>query len=115
MKETAYDFPELIKELDAGIFANKLSIAVRDVAQGVVANSGPGKVTIELTFKQSGDSNQVLMAHTLKYAKPTRRGKATEEDTTSTPLWVGQKGLTLMPDTQEGFKFTTKINQETTD
>ncbi|WP_197026935.1 hypothetical protein [Methylomonas sp. 11b] len=42
------------------------------------------------------------MNHTLKFSKPTRRGKATEEMTTSTPMYVNNLGcLTISPQTQD--------------
>ena len=78
---------------------------MRETAAGVIQNGRPGKVSIELAMKQIGETNQVHLDHKLKFERPTVRGKAAEEETTSTPLWVGRHALTLMPDTQDKFKF----------
>ena len=43
----------------------------------------------------------MLCKHQIKYARPTEKGKAMEEATTSTPLHVGVGGvLSLFPMTQ---------------
>ena len=95
-KNTPYHFTDTLNELDGG---------VRETAAGAIQTGRTGKVSIELTMKQIGESNQVQLDHKLKFEKPTARGKAGEEETTQTPVWVSQKGLTLMPDTQEKFTF----------
>ena len=101
-----FDFTTVLQELDAGVFASKLSQAVRDVALGAVTHSKPGKVVIELTMKRLGESNQIMLEHNLKYSKPTLRGKAGEENSTSTALYVAGNGaISIMPDTQTGFQF----------
>lgn len=112
MTQRTYDFSITLGELDAGIFLTKLSAAMRDTALGVVENHRKGKVLLELSLEQQGDSNQVLMAHKLRYDKPTQRGKLIEENTTSTPLWVSANGLTLLPDSQ-GDLFAQADREET--
>lgn len=107
-----YDFSDTLGDLDAGIFLNKVSAALRDTAIGVVENNRKGKVVLELSLEQQGDSNQVLMTHKLKYDKPTRRGKVIEEDATSTPLWVGGKGLSMLPDASQQDLFTHSKTEE---
>lgn len=99
MKKT--DATELLKDLDAGIFAERLSAALSDTALGVVTTGKKGKVTITLDLARIGDSSQVQCTHMIKYARPTTKGKAMEEATTSTPLHVGTGGvLSLFPETQ---------------
>ncbi len=104
MSEQQYDFGETLGDLDAGVFLNKVSQAVKDVALGVVAHGDgkrKGKVTIELTIARIGESMQVEMAHKLAYDRPTKRGKQSEEDTTTTALYVKpQGGLSIMPNDQ---------------
>lgn len=95
------DVTTLINDLDAGIFAERLSAALRDTALGVVTTGKKGKVTITLDLARIGDSSQVQCTHQIKYARPTAKGKAMEEATTSTPLHVGVGGvLSLFPETQ---------------
>lgn len=101
-----FDFTDTLKDLDAGIFSSKLSRAVQDVAQGVIAQGKVGMVTIELKMVQLGDTRQIQIDHKLKYDKPTTRGNQTETDKTSSMLYVNASGsVTLMPDTQETLQF----------
>jgi len=95
------DITALFNDLDAGVFVERLSAALRDTALGVVTTGKKGKVTITLDIERQGDSSQVLCKHQIKYARPTAKGKAMEEATTSTPLHVGVGGvLSLFPETQ---------------
>ena len=92
---------EFIGDLDAGVFEEKLSRALSDVAMGVVTQSKPGKVSITFEMKQIGQSSTVNIAHKLTYSKPTASGKLSEENTTETPMHVNQGGkLTLFPEDQ---------------
>lgn len=98
--------PEFLGDLDGGILEQKLGTVLSDVARGVVNHGKAGKVTLELSISRIGESSQVQLKHKLSFAKPTRRGKATEEDTTETPMHVANNGaLTLYPDSQAAFDF----------
>lgn len=102
--EATQDSSEILQEFDAGVFAQKFSRALQDVALGVVTNSKVGSVVIQLDMKQIAHSDQVNVSHKLKYVKPTNHGKVTEENTTETPVYVGKGGkLTIFPDTQIDF------------
>jgi hypothetical protein len=95
------DIATLFHDLDAGIFAQRLDAAMRDVALGVTSTGKKGKVTIVLDLERIGDSSQVTCTHAIKFIKPTTKGKATEEAVTKTPLHVGTGGaLSLFPETQ---------------
>ena len=95
------DVTTLFNDLDAGIFVERLSAAMRDTALGVVTTGKKGKVTITLDLERIGDSSQVTCKHQVKYAKPTTKGRVLEEATTSTPLHVGRGGvLSLFPESQ---------------
>lgn len=97
-------FTEVLGELDAGLFADKLTHAVSDVALGVLTNNKVGKIVVELTLKKAdNDSDQVQVTHKMKYDKPTKRGKLLEEETTVTPMYVGRGGrLSVLPLTLRG-------------
>jgi hypothetical protein len=105
------DITDLLNDLDAGIFIERLSAALRDTALGVVTTGKKGSVTITLGLERTGDSSQVVCTHAIKYARPTSKGKATEEATTKTPLHVGKGGvLSLFPESQtEMFKRTEEL------
>lgn len=100
MQETNVN--QLLDDLDAGIFSQKLGKALSMVAAGVTDHGKEGKVTVTFTFKQIGDSSQVACAHKLNFIQPTSKGKVSEEQTTETPLFVNSGGeLTLFPKKQD--------------
>lgn len=94
---------EFIGELDAGIFENKLSAALSEVALGVLNHDKVGTVKLEFTLKKmDSDNPQVQIQHKLSYVKPTKRGKSSEEDTTATPMYVHKGGvLSVTPDKEQ--------------
>lgn len=101
-KQKSQAFGELIGEFDAGVFEEKVTAALREVAQGVNAHRKGGSVTLKFSMKPIGDSNQVNVTHKLDYAKPTAKGKVSEDNTTCTPMHVGRAGyLSIFPDTQQ--------------
>ena len=82
-------------------FEQKISQALSDAAAGVVDHNKKGQVTITFDLKRIETSQQVSVAHKLTYARPTARGKMSEETTTSTPMYVGTNGkLSLFPENQ---------------
>ncbi len=106
MNQQKQSFSELLDDLDAGIFEQKITTALAEAALGVVTTGKKGKVVITLDLKRIGDSNQVELMHGLRYIKPTGKGKVTEEDNTATPLHVGTRGhLSLFPATQQSLDF----------
>lgn len=97
----ATDVAEFITDLDGGRFDTLLSIALSQVAAGVVDHDAKGSVTVKLDFAKVPGSHQVTCAHKLTFTRPTADGKASEEVTRKTSLHVGQMGrLTLVPENQ---------------
>ena len=93
---------ETLQEFDAGLFANKVTEALKTAALGTIQHHRKGSVTIVIELEQIGDSDSVQVKHTLKYVKPTRNGKVSEENTTTTPFYVNKDGfLTISPELQE--------------
>lgn len=105
-----------ISDLDGGVFVQKLSQALSDVAAGTIdygKGKKKGKIIVELDVQQIGESHQVQIGHTLKVSRPTLRGKATEEDTTTTPMYVGRGGkMTIAPDAQIDFLKTPTAEEQ---
>ena len=94
------NIPDFFSELDAGVFGNKLSAALNDVAIGTNKNGGTGEIHVIFKFTQS-DAEPVKISHKLTMVTPTKRGKKSEEDTTETPMWVGKGGkLTILQEDQ---------------
>lgn len=93
---------DTLQELDAGIFAEKVTQAMKKVALGVVNNHKKGQVTITLDLEQIGETDYVQIKHTLKYNQPTIRGKLIEDNASSTPMHVSREGyLSISPLTQD--------------
>ena len=106
MSSKPYDVLDTLPDLDAGVFARKLSHALAETALAVVSQEGKskkGKVTIEFDITRMSEAgNQVMVAHKVAFSRPTRRGKSAEDDTTETPMYVGGDGaLTLLPFKQD--------------
>ncbi len=88
-------------DLDGGVFEEKLSRVLSDVASAAIEYGRKGEVTIKLNLSQIGSSHQVQIDHTLKYKRPTNRGSISEDNATSTPMHVGTGGaLTFFPENQ---------------
>jgi len=87
----ATDVGQFFSELDAGVFEEKLSRQLSEVAGAVIDHGKPGKVTITLDMTAIGSSSQVKVAHKLTYSRPTSKGKVSEENMTETPMHVGRR------------------------
>lgn len=112
---------DFIGECNAGILIAKLALALSDAAMSQL-NHGIGskkaKVSVEFTFQQMGDNDQVIVSHKLTTSNPTKRGKKFEEDVTDTAFFVGKGGqLTInQPEEDEGGQFNLKheaVDKET--
>lgn len=100
----ATDVAEFVTDLDGGNFDRKLSIALSQVAAASFDHDKVGEVNIKLSFTKIAGTGQVHCKHTLKFVKPTMDGKAGEEETRTTAMYVGKYGkLTLAPENQMSF------------
>jgi hypothetical protein len=92
---------QFIADLDGGVFEEKLSAILSDVAASVIDHGKKGTVSITLDIKQIGSSHQVQIDHVLKYKRPTSKGSISEDNSTSTPMHVGTRGaLSFFPENQ---------------
>lgn len=95
------DVSEFVTDLDGGALAARLGAIISEVAGSVVDHDKKGSITLSLSFARIGNSYQVAVEHKLSYSRPTAKGKASEEHTTSTPMHVNTGGrLTLFPENQ---------------
>lgn len=95
------DITDFLTDLEGGVFAAIVGRAIQVAAAGTVTHEKNGKVTISLDFAQVASSRQVIVKHTVAYSEPTEHGKATEERTTQTPMYVNQDGsVSLVPASQ---------------
>lgn len=113
---------QLLTELDGGAFINRLADVVREVAGGVHRTDKAGEVSVKLAVKPNKNTNQtgcgtkVDVASQLKFVKPTAIGKASEEGTTVTPMWINKDlSVTVLAKSQDdmfaGESKVTAINQ----
>lgn len=96
------DIAQLISDLDAGSFEQKMGVILSDVAAGVIEHGRAGKVQVTFVLKQLGNSNQMMIEHELTYVSPTQNGERGEKNKTQTPVHVNIDGeVTLFPKNQE--------------
>jgi len=96
----------LMEELDGGTLGPRIAAALAETALGVAAcntKSKKGKVTLEFTIVPvGGDQTQVQIDHTVKFSSPTQRGKKQEDISTSSVMYVSNRGaLTVLPNTNK--------------
>jgi hypothetical protein len=87
---------DFIGELNGGVLTEKLAHQLSESALATIHHGNgkkTAKVTLELTLKQIGDNEQVMVQHKLSHTTPTKRGKKSEEDVTETPMFVGRGGV----------------------
>lgn len=88
----ATDVPELISELDAGMFERMLSTALSQTAAACVDHDKKGEITIKFKIEKIPGTSQIRLGHAMKFVKPTRIGKSSEETEGATVLYVGRFG-----------------------
>lgn len=109
---------DFIGECNAGILKDKLALALSDAAMAQL-NHGIGskkaKVSLEFTFQQMGDNEQVIVSHKLSTSNPTKRGKKFEEDITDTAFFVGKGGQLTINQPKEDDNGQFALNAENVD
>lgn len=94
--------PEFIEALDGGVFEEKISRILSDVAGAVIDHNDKGQVILQLDLKRIGESDQVQIDHAIKYKRPTSKGHVSEVNTTTTPMYVGARGtLSFLPENKD--------------
>lgn len=92
------DVTQLISDLDGGVLEEKLQHAIEEVAGAVHEYNRAGTVTLKFDIKALGSGNALQADHTISYSRPTLHGKSSEEDKTSSPIYVGPRGaVSAMP------------------
>ena len=95
------DLPEFINDLDGGVFAEKVSRALSDVAAGVVDHNKAGEVTLKFKIERIGNSYRTGIKHSLNYKVPEANGSYSQENTTESVMHVNQGGrMTVFPENQ---------------
>lgn len=104
----AVDSIQIIADLDAGLFAAKISDAMTQAGRAAIVTQKPATVTIELRYVPITNTNQVWVKHKLKSVTPHLTGQLTDEDTKQTPVYIHPKGdQSITPFDQTELKFET--------
>lgn len=103
-KRAATDVESFITDLEGGLAAQQLSVALSESAAAVVDFDKKGSVTLKLEFEHIKGTRQVRVAHKVSFERPTNTGTASETASGATVLHVSKGGrLTLaQPDLLEG-------------
>lgn len=88
----ATNVPELISDLDGGVFERILSIALSQVGAAVTTQEKKGEVNLKMKFEHIKGTSQVRMEHELSFKKPTGSGTSSEVTKGATVLHVGRFG-----------------------
>ncbi len=110
MSDFKTNVDDFLGELNGGVFKDKVAHLLSEVALGTINNGDgrkKGKVTIELSFNRIGDTEQLIVEHTLSQSTPTRNGKKSEVNMTETPMFVGKGGVLSVnpPKEEQGGQF----------
>ncbi len=95
-KDSKTNVNDFLGELNAGILVGQLGLTLSEAALATVLHgkgNKKGKVTLELSFSQIGENDQVVVSTKLSKSVPTQRGKKSEENVTDTPMFVGKGGV----------------------
>jgi len=87
---------DFIGEQGGGVVEQKLAHLLSETALATVLHGigkKVGKLGVEFTFTQVGENDQVIVSAKISQSIPTKRGKATMEDSTDTPMFVGKGGV----------------------
>lgn len=97
---------DVIKELDAGVFGDKIGMALDEIGRAAIYTGKVAKLKIELTVKQYGDSRQVEVVHEIQSEIPEVTGSAIYKDKKKSSLYIHtDKTWSYTPETQGAFKF----------
>ena len=101
MSQYPTEVNQFMNDLDGGVFVDKLSRILSDVAAGVMDHGRKGSVTLSFEIKRVADTYQVNIDHKITHKKPTAKGDITENNTTVTLMHVSEGGrMTLFPVSQ---------------
>ena len=118
MADRKTNVADFIGECNAGIMIEKLALALSDAALAQITHgigSKKAKVSLEFTFQQMGDNDQVIVSHKLSTSNPTKRGKKFEEDITDTAFFVGKSGKLTINAPEEDYNGQFNLKHEHVD
>jgi hypothetical protein len=95
-KRAVTDVESFVTDLEGGLAAQQLSVALSETAAAVVDHNKKGSVTLKLDFELIKGTRQVRVEHKVTFERPTSTGKAGETASGASVLHVSKGGrLTL--------------------
>lgn len=95
------EISKILPEMNAGVYEGQINRALSDVAASVATFGKKGEVILKFKLSRIGNSNQVVLAHSIKSTIPQERGRIIEEQESETPFHVARGGaLELFPSEQ---------------
>lgn len=88
--------PDFVGELNGGALIEQLSLLLSEAALATIVRAKgnqKAKVSLDISFTQMGDNDQVIVEAKISKSIPTKNGKKTEDNTTQTPFYVGVGGV----------------------
>ena len=94
------DIAEFLGELDAGVYEQKLHRTISETALATMAHNKCGEITLKFKVTPINQS-QVKIVHSIVSSAPTMHGSKSEKNSTSTHMYVGEKGkMSIFPENQ---------------
>lgn len=94
------DAAEFLLELGAGVYEQKLNIAIAETALSVMQHAKTGEITLKFKISPISTS-QVRITHSIDTKSPTLNGQKIEKNTTDSIMYVYQKGkMSIFPENQ---------------
>ena len=90
---------EFFENLDGGVFKQKLSVLLSDVAAGAFDHKKKGSITIKLEIERiDGSEDIVKLTHDLQHKTPTMYGHKTETNKKDSTMFISTGGkLSAVP------------------
>ena len=90
MKST--DHNQFIDDINGGVFAQQLGLAISKVASAVVDNEKKGEINIKLKLSKGVGKNSLTIEHKLTSIAPLEDGRKAEDHEGKTSMYVNKDG-----------------------
>ena len=90
MKST--DHNQFIDDINGGVFAQQLGLAISEVASAVVDNEKKGEINIKLKLSKGVGKNSLTIEHKLTSIAPLEDGRKAEDHEGKTSMYVNKDG-----------------------
>ncbi|MCE0495743.1 hypothetical protein [Vibrio salinus] len=111
IEETNTNFPKLMQDLDAGVIANVVGLALTNVARAVSHNDKPGEVKLNMKLKPMGTNNEMAeIACSISVKEPKANGNKSEDFKYTSLAFIGKNGKLTYDRPMEDIKGQLNLN-----